>query len=513
MLVTKTTVWQKEKVILNKDSAHWQNVQHHFGNVGGKNVVGDFSGGDVSDLGGLIELVPLIQKNGIFSEFAAQVEEWRQGPVKYSIEHLLLQRVGLIVAGYEDGNDSNFKRHDKALGTFLHMLTGNESVASQGTISILEGSITRATNFGLECWFIESYIEGLKQRLKKKKRKTVVLDFDGASSPVRGSQQGSAYHGYYEVTMYRPLFVNDDGGNLVIPLLRPGNASELWLTLPLIERLVAALRKAIPGLVITIRCDAGFNDPKIYDWCEDNGVFYIMRLSGTGDNGGLWVSSKMVVEAVEKRFRKRHKAPRYLHSRIAKSKLEAGIKKLEQGRRKEKLAELETRVERIFTEFLHQAGKGGKDKFNWRRKRRVLCVATYTDWGAKKAFFVTNITDSNCDQLVHGLYNKRGNMERNIEELKSLDCTRLSCQEFESNQFRLFLHGLAYRLLTSVRDLLPNSIQHWSMNSIRKHLILLPVLLKETARQIAFHWTSTCEWKKEFHLLFRAIDRLPPLRG
>lgn len=79
MLVTKTTKKTKEKVILSKNSAHWQNVQHQFGNVGGKNVVGDFSGGDVSNLGGLIELVPLIKKNGMFTEFAAQVEEWRQG--------------------------------------------------------------------------------------------------------------------------------------------------------------------------------------------------------------------------------------------------------------------------------------------------------------------------------------------------------------------------------------------------------------------------------------------------
>lgn len=496
---------------MGKDSAHWQNVQHHFGNVDGKVIVGDFCGGDVSDLGGLLALAPWIEKMNIFKEFAASIQEWRQGPIKYSLEHLVLQRVGLVAAGYEDAIDSNFKRHDKALSTFLKRLTGNGDVASQGTISLLEGKITRETNYGLECWFIDSYIKTLIQRLKKRRRKAVILDFDGASSPVRGNQQGSGYHGYYEVMMYRPLFINDEVGELVLPLLRPGNASELWQALDLIKRLVAELRKAIPGLVITIRCDAGFNDPKIYDWCEDNDVFYIMRLKGTGDNGGLWNHSQVAVATAERRFRRRHKAPRYVHSKISKNKLETAIKALDKANRDEKLDELDTRIVRIFTEFMHEAGKSGLDKRRWRQFRRVLCIVTYSDWGAKKAFFVTNIKDGNCEQLVHGLYNKRGNMERNIEELKSLDCTRLSCQGFESNQFRLFLHGLAYRLMTAVRQLLPESIRHWSVDSIRKNLVRLPVLIKETARKIGFHWPSTCEFKKEFHLLFRAVDRLAPI--
>jgi len=499
---------------LSKDSAHWQNVQHNFGNVDGKEIVGDFCGGDVSDMGGLVALAPLVEKMNIFEEFASRIKEWRHGPIKYSLAHLIIQRVGLIVAGYEDAIDSNFKRYDKALGTFLHRLTGNGDVASQGTISLLEGKITRETNYGLECWFIESYIKTLVKRLNasRKQRKSVVLDFDGASSPVRGNQQGSGYHGYYEVTMYRPLFISDDAGELVVPILRPGNASELWQALELIQRLVSELRRAIPGLAITVRCDAGFNDPDIYDWCEDNSVFYIMRLKGTGDTGGLWAKSQIVVATAEKLFRRRHKAPRYLRSKISKSKLETSIKALDRPKKNEKLKELDTRIVRIFTEFLHQAGKGGKDEHNWRQPRRVLCIATYTDWGAKKAFFVTNIKEGNCEQLVQGLYNKRGNMERHIAELKSLDCTRLSCQGFESNQFRLFLHGLAHRLMTAVRKLLPESIRHWSVDSIRKNLVRLPVLIKETARKIGFHWTTSCDFKKEFHLLFRAIDRLQPMR-
>lgn len=488
-----------------KASAHWQNLQHNFGNVDGKIITGDFLGGELTDLGGLIGLAPLIKGSKIFKSFASNLVEWRSGTIDYTLEHLIAQRVGLILAGYEDGNDSNFKRNDKGLQTFLQFITGVSKVASQGTISLFEGRTKVSTNLNLQLWFIKTYVQDLKKRLGKLrlKRKQVILDLDGASSPVSGNQQGSAYHGHYEVTMYRPIFAIDGESNLVVPYLRPGNASELWQVLELLSEIIGQLRSEIPGIVITIRCDAGFNDPKIYDWCEDNNVFYILRLKGTGENGSLWTESKPSVLTAEKQFKRRFKAPRYQRSKISKTKLETEIKRLNREKRTEKLAELQHRIVRVFSEFKYEAGKGGQDGRKWRQPRRTLCVVTYSDWGPQKAFFVTNITDGNCEQLVHGLYNRRGNMERSIEELKRLHCTRLSCQSFEANQFRLYMHGLAYRIMTMIRRLLPANIRSWSMNSMRKRLINMPALITQNLREISFHWPSSCLWKKEFHQIFR----------
>ncbi|MCI0559877.1 MAG: IS1380 family transposase [Nitrososphaera sp.] len=494
---------------MSKDSAHWKTVQHSFGNVGGKELVGSFTGGSVSDLGGMPVLAGLIQKTSLIRDFCGLIPDWRTPElIKYSIAHQVTQRVALICAGYEDGIDSNLKRNDPPVRALLRKITGIPDLCSQGTISILERKINRRTCFGLGYWFIYTYAE----ELKAKGVKRIVLDFDGSHSQVRGNQQGGAYNGHYEMRMYRPMFVHDQYGSLVIPVLRPGNAGEQSLVLALLKRIVAWLREQIPELSITIRGDAGLNDPEIYDWCEDNDVFYIFRLKGTGPQGGLFTKSQSAAETIEKVFGKTHGKPRYLQSRITKTKLETAIRRLPKEKRKNKLEELDTRVARVFTEFMHEAGKGGKAKGNWRQERRVLNICTYTDWGCERTFFVTNINDGNCDQLVHGLYNQRGNMERWIEEMKELDCTRLSCQEFWSNQFRLFLHGLAYRLLCRLRRLLPSSIQHWSLASIRKYFLRIPVIIVEKSRQIQLLWTSLFPWMKEFHLLCRALDRLPPLR-
>lgn len=498
----------KGEVILSKNNPHWDTVQHNFGNVGGKQLVGSFKGGAVSDLGGMAPLGQLLQKNSIIADFSKRIPDWRVGGGKYSIVHLVTQRVALICAGFEDAIDSNYKRNDPCVRMLLAMLTGRGVVASQGTISLLEGKIDRRTCFALGRWYIESYGDSLKERGVK----DVVLDFDGSHSTVRGNQQGGAYNGHYGVRMYRPMFVHDQFGSLVIPLLRRGNAAEQDFVLALLKRIVACLRRKIPDIKITIRGDAGLNDPKIYDWCDDNGVYYIFRLKGNGPQGSLFNESEPAARAVDKRFRKEFGRPRYMHSQISRTKLENAIRKLPKAKRKKKLAELEKRIRRVFAEFHYEAGKGGNDKRKWTRPRTVFAVATCTDWGVERTFFVTNIKDRNGETLIRELYNQRGNMERWIGEMKGLDCTRLSCQEFESNQFRLFLHGLAYRLMCLLRRLLPKAIRNWSLASIRKYFMRMPAIFVENNRQFSLKWTSLFDRKKEFHLLCRAIDRLPPLR-
>jgi len=61
---------------------------------------------------------------------------------------------------------------------------------------------------------------------------------------------------------------------------------------------------------------------------------------------------------------------------------------------------------------------------------------------------LANLEDSRRRFIYKHAYSDRGNMELYIKEHKNhLFSDRTSCCEFEANQFRLFLHSLAYVLM------------------------------------------------------------------
>jgi len=114
--------------------------------------------------------------------------------------------------------------------------------------------------------------------------------------------------------------------------------------------------------------------------------------------------------------------------------------------------------------------------------------------------------------LIDQLYNQRGEAELFIRARKEIKCTRLSCQSFFANQFRLFLHGLAYLLLLQLKRLMPSRLHHMSLASIQKYSVRIPALITHTARDVVLRWSETFPWKKELLSLCKRIDKAKPLR-
>jgi len=136
---------------------------------------------------------------------------------------------------------------------------------------------------------------------KSKAPKEIVLDFDGSCVPVHGDQQGTSYRKYYDTNMYFPLFVYDEDGWLICAILRPGRDGEARLTVPVLKRLVKALRTAWSHVRIIVRVDAAFGAQALYDWCEDQGkdderdvVYYIVCLKAPADGRGVSVAFKQM---------------------------------------------------------------------------------------------------------------------------------------------------------------------------------------------------------------------------
>ncbi len=471
-----------------------------------KIVEADFSGGRITGMGGL-PLLGELEKTIKLIEGAAQaIIDRRVGRIKYTMSRLFLQRVLLICAGFEDGIDSNYHRHDP--GVLLAMglrLNGEDCLASQSTISVLE---TERMN-GSNCYRLARYILDFYVNTQKKRPKRIVLDFDGSCFPVHGDQQGTSYRGYYETDMYFPLLVFDQHGWLIAAVLRPGSQGEAKITVAILKRIVSRLRQAWPGIEIVLRADAGFMSPVIYEWCETNMVLYLIRLKVAGGGGGLNDVAKQYVKSAERRFRKRFGKEKFVGKQGQKKRneFETELKSLLKEERQERLYEHRHRQIREYGAFYYEAGQGKK---KWGKERRIIAVCDHTDTGSKKMFLVTNIEHEVPQRLYEDLYCQRGNAELFIRDLKALKATKLSCSKFSANQFRLLMHALAYLMLHQLRQLLPASVGRQTVKSIQEMIIRIPAAIKETVRRVAILWTSHWQWKRLLLYLARRL-RLSPL--
>jgi hypothetical protein len=431
-----------------------------------------------------------------------------QSQVKFSLYLLLWQRVMLICCGYEDGVDGALLAHDPGLLLSLNIPggEGNDGPASQPTVCRFENAMSGFNCYRLAAWLLHAYIAS-----HRKSPKHIRLDFDGSCIPTHGQQQGSSFRSHYDEQMYFPLFVFDQDGVLITALLRPGEYGEPKMTVAVLKRLVLAFRNAWPSVEITIVMDAGFCDPKIYNWCEDQGkenprntVYYLIKLRNTG--GGLLTHSHDLARECKESFGRRFGVARYLKSGKKKTKTKTEVEKevrqkADKQERKAGLEELSSRVVRRDGEFLYQAGKGGKDKKQWRCKRRILAQCTYDDWGPRRTFWVTNLIGQTPAHLINNVYSRRGEAELRIKDAKDFRCDKLSCQNFIPNQFRLLMHVLAQRLLFAFKQLLPASAQSMTLASVREQFIRIPGIVQNKARSTELLWSSTFPLKNHMHAL------------
>lgn len=471
-----------------------------------KTVEADFSGGRITGLGGLPLLGEQEMTTRLIEGASLAVIDRRVGRIKYTMSHLFRQRVLLICAGYEDGIDSNYHRHDPGMLLAMGLsLNGGEALASQSTISVLE---TQRMN-GANCYRLAKYILDFYISSHKKRPKRIILDFDGSCFPAHGDQAGTSYRGYYETNMYFPLLVFDQHGWLIAAVLRPGAHAEVQITVPILKRIVHHLREVWPGVEIVLRADAGFMSPVIYNWCEANTVLYLIRLKVAGGGGGLNAVAKQYIKSAEHRFRRRFGKEKFLGKggQKRRNQFETQLRCLPREERKEELHKYRHRQVREYGAFYYEAGQGKK---KWGKERRIIAVCDHTDTGSKKMFLVTNIEHEVPQRLYEDLYCQRGNAELFIRDLKALKATKLSCSNFSANQCRLLMHALAYLALHQLRQLLPSSVDRQTIKSMQEKFIRVAASIRESVRRVSIRWTSHWQWERLLIHLARRL-RLVPL--
>ena len=418
----------------------------------------DFKGGEITSDSGLLLVRQADNTLQLITGMAGCITDRRDNRyTDHNLETLLRQRMYQIVAGYEDCNDANVVRKDPALKTACGRKLSDEDLGSQPTLSRLENSVTRNDLYRIGEYFVHLYI----RRNRKRKPKRIILDLDGTDDPTYGDQQLTFFHGYYDQYMYHPLVIYDaDTGELITAALRAGNRHASYGAVSILKRIIPKLKEAFPKTEIIIRGDAGFAVPELYEYCEEEGLKYVIGL----------IRNDVLERMIKDLLKEAH------HQYVA-----TGQK------------------QRLFSEGACQAQ-------SWPQARRAVMKAEWLIQGPNRRFVVTNL--SHKPQELYEFYTERGGTcEVRIDEFKNgLKADRLSCHRFVANQFRLFLHMAAYWLVLRLREALRKTeFATMQIQQLRLRLLKIGGQVIQTARRVWFRLASGYPWKSIFALVYHRL--------
>lgn len=427
-----------------------------FPSVSGKKVEIDFNGGHVSSLGGSVLLRQIDDKIGLTSNLRRSLVDKRQRrKISHPLLSLLRQRIYGIACGWEDLNDHDELRHDYGLQTAVGR---TEELASSATLCRLENAVDRewiyAAHEALFQTFVSSYEEAPKE---------LILDFDASDIPIHGDQELKQFHGYYDNYCYLPLYVFC-GDHLLACYLRPSRIDGAKHSGAILKLLVNHIRKEWPQTKIIFRGDGGFCREFILKWCERNNVDYIV---GIARNKRLEQFTIPYMSVAREQFDK------------------YGEKQV------------------IFSEMMYAAK-------TWKRERRCIIKAEYSDKGSNPRFLLTSL-EGDPEELYRKIYCSRGDAENRIKE-QQLDLfgIRTSATHFIVNQFRILLSGLAYTLIKALKRLALDGTKLGNAYcaTIREKLFNIGAVITRNTRRVRIHLSSASPMQETFIRVWKRLSRL-----
>ena len=428
-----------------------------FKDISGKKIQADFKGGEVSSDAGLLFLRETEARHGIIRRVANVLRDRRhQSYITHDFLELCSQRVFQIASGYEDANDCDDLRRDPILKMSCDKLPDSEEeLGSQPTMSRFENAPSRTDLYRLGEALVDIFIDSYK-----KAPEGIILDLDDTDDETHGHQQLRLFSAYHDMYCYMPMHIYEGkSGKLVAAILRPGKRPSGKEVVSILKRIVGKIRSAWPEVGIMIRGDSHYGAPEVYNFCEEENLKYIFGLT---PQNPMWKETKeLEVEA---------KKIHTLHKESVK----------------------------LFGEFEYQAK-------SWSTPLRVIYKAEHNHRGPNTRFIVTNLEYSRRRFIYQIAYCGRGNMELYIKEHKNhLFSDRTSCMSFQANQFRLFLHSIAYVIMHTFREqyLRGTEFAKAQFDTIRLKLIKIGARVRQMSTRIKVHLPSSFPLKEELEKIW-----------
>jgi hypothetical protein len=472
-----------------------------FARLSGKNLQGDFDGGVLTSDGGVLFLRETELQIGVIGRFVEALDD-RRDPryTDHSYEELLRQRIFQIACGYEDANDCNSLRRDPAFKAACDRLPiVGESLASQPTMSRLDNAPRHSELYRMAQALLETFLASY-DRVPK----ALIVDIDDTVDEVHGGQQQALFNGYYDAYCYLPLHIYEgQSGKLITSILRPGCRPSGPEIVTILKRVVGAIRRAWPEVLILLRGDGHFSTPEVHQWCESQEpvIFYILGQSGNAvlkrEASGLLDQARSLYRYKQARaYRKKFQEHRKQQTSKSKKEIRK-CQQLYQARSKEILKA------KLYTTFLYQAE-------SWSKPHRIICKAEVSDEGENVRFVVTNLETPRNQWIYETIYCGRGQMENYIKDHKLfLHSDRTSCHKFEANQFRVFLHSAAYVLMHTLRTkgLRGTAWGKAQFDQIQLRLLKVGARVEELKTKVNFHFPSAFPLKELYETVLGNLSR------
>ena len=429
--------------------------------VEGKKVELTFTGDRISSDGGLLLLREVEGQLGLISDISNCISDDRdQRYIGHTIKEMLTQRVFQIAAGYEDCNDCNDMREDMVLKTCVGRLPqSGKELASQPTMSRLENSIGKKGLYKMGKQLIDTFISSYSQAPK-----VIILDCDDTNNNTYGQQELTLFNHFYGEHCYMPLHIYEGlSGKLVTTILKPGRRDKQNNIATFLQKLISYLRKQWPNTMIIVRGDSHFASKDFMHWCiQQDKTGFITGLSG---NKKLNELAAVTINSAKREFEQYGKAVKRYHS------------------------------------FMYQAG-------SWDEPQKVIVKVEVTVLGTNVRYIVTNLVNFKAKNLYEKGYCARCSMELRIKEHKLyLRSDKSSCKSFLANQFRLFMHSIAYVLLHTMQKELFKGTDYANatFKTIQNKIIKTAAWVKEMKTKIKIELPQFCPTKdiqiKSFEML------------
>jgi hypothetical protein len=284
----------------------------------------------------------------------------------------------------------------------------------------------------------------------------IVLDIDDTEDTTHGHQQMALFNAFFDESCYLPIHIYEGkSGKLVTTVLRPGKRPSGAQIVAILKRVVRKIRQAWPEVGILLRADSHYTAPEVIEFCETENLRYALGLT---PNAVLRREAASLVEEAERRYRR------------------------------------ERQPVRLFGEFLYKAG-------SWEQDSRVVVKAEHNALGPNLRFVATNLECRSRRIVYEMIYSDRGRMELMIKDHKThLLSDRTSCHRFEANQFRLFLHSLAYVLLHALRrrHLQGTTWARAQFDTIRLQVLKIGARVRQLRTRIKVHLPTSYPWQAEW---------------
>lgn len=424
----------------------------------------NYTGMDISSDGGLLLLKEVENQIGLIDDLSNCIHDERdQRYVRHKLKQLLSQRIYQIASGYEDANDCNDLRGDAIFKLCSGLLPDSDpDLASQPTMSRFENAVSRSDLYRMAECFARSFINSYHSEPK-----VIIIDCDDTNNNAYGNQLQIVFNNYYGEYCFMPLHIYEGlSGKLITTILKPGRRSKGADVFSILKRVVKFIREYWKNTIIIVRGDSHFCSPEFMNWKRDqHKVNFITGLTG---NKKLHELSKVTVDSAESSYKQNNKPVKMYHT------------------------------------FKYKAG-------TWDEEQRVIVKVEVNHFGTNIRYIITDLWEHRTKQLYETGYCARGNMELRIKDHKTyLKSDRTSCNKFEANQLRLFMHSAAYVLLHTLQKEVFKGTQfaNVTLQTLQLKLLKIAAYVKELKTKIKIEFPRSCPVMKEQINAFRIFEVL-----